>query len=83
MYRVIWANAALTELATIWNNAPASDAQLLVWAVADLAFRLERDPENEGESRPMGTRVTFSWPLAIWFHVRTDDTVLIRHIWRY
>ncbi|MCI0702498.1 MAG: hypothetical protein L0241_15550 [Planctomycetia bacterium] len=38
MYRVIWANTALTELATIWNNAPASDAQLLVWAVADLAF---------------------------------------------
>ena len=75
MYRVIWSLVARAELAAIWNSAPASDDQLLVWAVADLAFRLERDPEYEGESRPMGTRVTFSWPLAIWFQVLAPDTV--------
>lgn len=83
MFRVIWANAARTELATIWNTAPASDDQLLIWAVADLAFRLEHDPENEGESRYGNMRMTFSWPLAIWFEVVTSDTVWIYHIWRY
>ncbi len=83
MSRVIWAPDARAELAAIWNSASASDDQLLVWAVADLVFRLERDPENEGESRPMCTRVMFSWPLAIWFQVLTHDSVWIRHIWRY
>lgn len=81
MHPVNWAPAALAELATIWNTAPTSDNQLLIWAVSDLVFLLERDPENEGESQPMNTRITFSWLLAIWFHVQADGTVWIRHIW--
>jgi hypothetical protein len=83
MYRVNWAQVARTELAAIWNSASPSDDQLLIWAVSDLVFRLERYPETEGESRAMNTRVTFSRPLAIWFHVLADGNVWIRHIWRY
>lgn len=83
MFRVIWTTASRAELAAIWNSAQESDDQLLVWAVADLAFRLERDPENEGESRPDNMRITFSWPLAIWFEVLNSDSIYIYHIWRY
>lgn len=83
MHRVIWAAAARAELAAIWNAAPATDDQLLIWAASDLTFRLERDPENEGESRPNNMRVTFSWPLAIWFEVVSANTVWIYHIWPY
>jgi hypothetical protein len=83
MYRIMWAPAALTELNAIWNGAPVSDDQLLIWAVSDLTFRLERDPENEGESRYHNMRVTFSWPLAVWFEVVGTDTVWIYHIWRH
>jgi hypothetical protein len=83
MYSVDWSSMARAELSTIWNTAPVSDDQLLIWAVADIVFRLERDPENEGESRPMATRVLYSWPLAVWYEVRTHNTVWIRYIWRY
>ena len=83
MYRIVWATVAQTELAAIWNAAPPSDDELLVWAVSDLVYQLEREPENEGESRPMDTRVAFCRPLAIWFEVRNDDSVWIRHVWRY
>ena len=83
MHPLTWSNTARAELAAIWNSAPTSDDQLLIWAVSDIAFRLERDPENEGESRPMNTRVMFSRPLAVWFHVLSDGAVWIRHIWRY
>jgi hypothetical protein len=83
MYRIIWAVDARAELATIWNSAPASDDQLLIWAISDLVFRLERDPEHEGESRHGNTRVTFSWPLAVWFEVVGSNTVWIYNVWRY
>lgn len=83
MYRIIWSVAARAELAAIWNAAPPSDDQLLIWVVADLAFRLERYPETEGESRYQNMRVTFSRPLAIWFEVVDANTVWVEHIWRY
>ena len=44
MYRVVWGLEARAELARIWNAALASDDQLLIWAVSDLVFRLERRP---------------------------------------
>jgi hypothetical protein len=83
MFQVIWAQAARAELAAIWNAALESDDQLLIWAVSDLVFRLQRRPESEGESRYQNMRITFSWPLAIWFEVISADTVWIYHIWRY
>jgi hypothetical protein len=83
MHRVMWAVVARVELAAIWNSSSPSEDQLLIWAVADLVFRLERYPETDGESRPMDTRVTFSRPLAVWYHILVDGTVWIRHIWRY
>jgi hypothetical protein len=83
MYRVAWTITARGELAAIWNAAPTSDDQLLVWAVSDLVYQLERDPENVGESRYSTMRIMFSWPLAIWYEVVSSGEVRIYHIWRY
>jgi hypothetical protein len=83
MHRVAWAMAARAELAAIWNAAPTSDDQLLIWAAADLVYQLERDPGNVGESRHGNVRITVSWPLAVWYEVTSSDEVLIYHIWRY
>ena len=83
MHRVIWGPVARAELAAIWNAARASDEQLLIWAVAELVFELERQSETVGESRYANMRVTFSRPLAIWFEVVDTETVWIDHIWRY
>ncbi|MBY0459871.1 MAG: hypothetical protein K2V38_21340, partial [Gemmataceae bacterium] len=67
----------------VWNAAPPSDDQLLIWAVSDLVFRLERDPHNEGESRPQNTRVLISRPLVALFSIPGDDEVRIHSIWRH
>lgn len=82
MFRLKWNDEARAELSVIWYSAQTSDNDLLVWAANDLMFRLERDPNNFGESRPNNMRIAFSWPLAIWFEV-VDETVWIDHIWRY
>jgi hypothetical protein len=82
MFQLVWTDAARAELRAIWYGAPASDSQLLIWAIADVAFRLQRDPLNEGESRPLNTRIMCSWPLAALFNVR-GNTVYVQHVWRY
>ncbi|HEY1190750.1 MAG TPA: hypothetical protein VGE74_24175 [Gemmata sp.] len=83
MYQVHWTDAARAELRATWNAALPGNAPLLIWAVTDIAFRLERDPNNEGESRPQNTRVTFSYPLAVLFHIPTDAAVWIHSVWRH
>lgn len=52
MYSVTWSGAALAELATIWNNAPASDDALLTWAISDIIYELQRDPETSANRGP-------------------------------
>jgi hypothetical protein len=83
MYRVMWTDKARAELRAIWDAARPSDDQLLIWAVADIAFRLERNPGSEGESRPQNTRVMFSRPLSVLFDIPAGDTVWIHSIWRH
>jgi hypothetical protein len=80
MYPVHWRDNALAELATIWNAAPTSDNALLTWAISDLVFILQRDPENLGESRSHNTRIAFSHLLAVLFDVR-DGAVWIHSVW--
>lgn len=83
MYRVAWTAVARAELAAIWNAATTSDDQLLIWAVPDLVFQLELDPENVDESRYGNVRITVSRPLAIWYEVTGPGTVTVYHVWRY
>ena len=83
-WRLDWVQIALDELIAIWRGAPATRLALLEWAIADCNYRLVRDPENEGESRPQNTRVMFSWPLGVLFRVLPDTRqVRIHHVWAY
>jgi hypothetical protein len=81
MHSVTWSDAALAELATIWNSASPGDDALLTWAISDIIYELQRDPENVGESRPQNRRVMFSYPLGVLFDVVGGD-VWIYSVWR-
>ncbi len=79
-----WTQLALDEVIAIWRGVPATRLSLLEWAIADINYRLIRDPENEGESRPHNTRVMFSWPLGVLFQAIPETRrVRIHHVWAY
>jgi hypothetical protein len=53
-------------------------------AVRGIDFRLERDPQAEGESRDERSRVTFVAPLAVLFEVNAVNTIVfVQHIWPF
>jgi hypothetical protein len=53
-------------------------------AANELDLRLMKDPEDEGESRASGRRITFCKPLGIFFHVHPDQRLVqVSHVWRY
>jgi hypothetical protein len=83
-WRLEWLQIALDEVIAIWRGAAGTRLALLEWAIADFNYRLIRDPENEGESRPQDQRLVFSWPLALLFEVFPDTRrVRIHHVWAY
>jgi plasmid stabilization system protein ParE len=81
-YTVIWLPDAEQELAALWLDSP--DRDLVTKAAAVIDQLLERDPENEGESRPDGRRILFASPLAAIYRVRPDEhQVNVLHVWRF
>jgi hypothetical protein len=81
-WNVIWLPAAEEELADAWLNAPNRAAVTDAANVIDRALSL--DPENVGESRPNGRRVTFAPPLSVVFRIRADETTVeVLHVWLY
>jgi hypothetical protein len=81
MFRVEWLQSALDELATIWMQADAVLRQAITAASHSIEQRLQRDPLNEGESRPGGRRIMFVPPLAVIFRVEADgQTVTVLHV---
>lgn len=67
MYRVSWTRRAINQLAAIWANA--TDRNAIAAASYAIDQALANDPENEGESRPNGQRVTYALPLGVRFRV--------------
>jgi hypothetical protein len=81
MFQVEWAQSALDELSAIWTPANSSVRQAITAASHTLDQRLQRDPRNEGESRPGGRRLTFVPPLAVRFQIEADgQTVTVLHV---
>jgi hypothetical protein len=82
MFRVEWIQSALDELARLWTQADAALRQGLSAAGNEIDRRLQRNPVNEGESRPEGRRITFVAPLAVTFRAdvasRTVTVIEIR-----
>ena len=73
--------AAEEDLAEIWIRANNRNAVAL--AVNQLDTALARDPEDQGESRQEGIRVTFAGPLGVNFEVNLDDRqVRVLAVWR-
>jgi hypothetical protein len=81
-YTVAWKPAAERELAAIWNTAP--DRQAVTDAANALDKLLQVDPEDVGESRAAGTRITFAPPLGVRFFVQEQDRkVVVFAVWRF
>lgn len=81
-YSVVWLPDAEQELADLWLNS--SDRGAITKAAAVLDQLLERDPAQEGESRPNGRRILFAAPLAAIYRVHSDkEQVDVLHVWQF
>lgn len=81
-YSVIWLPAAEQELAALWLNS--SDRGAITKAAAVLDQLLEKDPANEGESRPNDRRILFAPPLAAIYRIYPDEgRVDVLHVWQF
>lgn len=82
MYKVLWTESALGELATLWLEADSGLRQAITAAQAQIDHLLERAPEEVGESRPENRRVAFVPPLGVVFSVRElERLVKVLRIW--
>jgi plasmid stabilization system protein ParE len=79
-FTIIWSEAAIRDLATIWMNA--TDRNAITQASSEIDRVLGHDPQHAGESRPGGQRVDFADPLGFRFEVVVDDLrVTIGAVW--
>jgi len=84
MYRVLWIQSALDDIATLWINADSSVRAEVNRAANYLDQVLRRDPFKVSESRDPGEWVCFSEPLGML--VEIDDSqkiVWILAVWRF
>jgi hypothetical protein len=83
LYRVIW----LHSVRAVWLgellldlSARGESSQPVFDAMDRITSRLAVDPDEQGESRPEGTRVLVHPPLTVTFEVHTDDrSVVVVH----
>jgi hypothetical protein len=82
MYTVIWRTAAEEEFKQLWNRT--DDPGLILNSARRLEAKLQRDPENVGESRGADDFcIAFESPLGINFWLRElDKVVYIVRVWR-
>jgi len=66
-HRVIWENAALSELDDIWRAS--LDKEGIRNVVTRIDTELTHNPTEAGESREHNYRVLFKYPLIVWFRV--------------
>lgn len=84
MFRVVWSERALNELAEIWMRSETSQRQALTRASHAADQRLRDDPFGSSESREGDVRVMFEAPMGFTFKVDQDaGTVLVGHVWYY
>jgi hypothetical protein len=66
-YRVIWELPARTSLQQLYDAA--RDQEGLVQTVTRIDLELSANPAEAGESREVGTRILFKYPLIVWFQI--------------
>ena len=84
MYRVIWLDSTLDDLAIIYVSCALDLQRRMVAGIDALNRRLARNPLEEGESREGRTRLTFTGLLMVRFWVDiTDRVVQVHAVERY
>jgi hypothetical protein len=82
MYRVVWLQTALNELADLWTKADSEQRRSITAAVRSVDRQLEVDPEQQGESRSNDLRVFFQPPLGIVYQVdESQHLVRVLRAW--
>ncbi|HZY86200.1 MAG TPA: hypothetical protein VFE78_15310 [Gemmataceae bacterium] len=81
MFEVVWLQTALDELAALWVPAASALRQSITAATHLIDQELQRDPENQGESRQEGERALFVYPLGVTFEVVPRRRVRVLHVW--
>jgi plasmid stabilization system protein ParE len=66
-YRVIWEDAALTQLDEIWKAS--LDKEGIQNTATRINTQLTFKPLEAGESRSRNYRILFKYPLVVWFRV--------------
>jgi plasmid stabilization system protein ParE len=81
-FTVVWSRHAERELTTIWTNT--SHRGDVTRAAQRIDRLLQRNPENEGESRVHDTRILLVPPLGVTFAVYVDDRrVEVLDVWEF
>ena len=79
-FTVIWSQAAINDLATIWMQV--TDRNAITQASREIDRMITNDPQYVGESRPGNERVAFADPLGFRFEVVVDDLrVTVGAVW--
>jgi hypothetical protein len=80
MFTVRWSEVTRDQLADAWLQA--SDRNAVTTASSEIDHRLERNPTNEGESRPAGRRILIVRPLAVIYRVdEPNREVHVLRLW--
>jgi len=80
MFDVVWSTNAENELAAIWLDPSWRAAATRASQLID--ERLERNADDEGESRPGNHRIAFESPLGALFHIdEASKRVTVVHVW--
>jgi hypothetical protein len=82
IFTVRWKGSARNDLASDWLRADSATRRAITAASHSIDQRLRANPENQGESRPLGRRILFVPPLGITFKVdHSSLTVWVLRVW--
>ena len=79
---VLWVRSTLDDLARIRAEIDASQWPIVSSAIGEIERRLRDNPEEEGESRSDGQRISFVTPLGFTFQpVPDQQVVIVSSVW--
>jgi len=82
-WTVIWQPRPLNDLASLWTDAASEERKNIALASNAIDHKLHVNPEDAGESRPLGRRILFHPPLGVFFEIREQDRmVVVTEVWR-
>lgn len=84
MFRVLWRQRAINDLAVIWIQADSTGRRAITEAASTIDRTLQDEPFDSSESRGDEDRVFFAPPLGVLFEVDPHLRIVrIEHVWQY